>query len=117
MKESEIQRQILDYLEARGILAYRMNTGAMAAEYNGKQRFMRFGVAGMADILAFRVRERGVDDRGAWCLFTEIMPTWIEVKTTKGKQSKKQKSFQAQVEQHGHRYVLARSVEDVEGSL
>lgn len=53
MKESAIQKAILEYLAARHILGFRMNTGAMKGEYKGKQRFMRFGVAGMADILAF----------------------------------------------------------------
>lgn len=109
MKESAIQRAILDYLAARGILAFRMNTGAMAGEYNGKPRFLRFGVVGMADILAF-----------PWWpndSFKLTMPTWIEVKTATGKQSEHQKSFQHQVEQHGHTYIVARSVDDVEAIL
>ena len=96
MKESEIQRAILDYLASKGILAFRQNTGAMAGEYNGKKRFMRFGVPGMADILAF-----------------VPVPLWIEVKTPTGKQSEYQRSFQAQVQAYGHRYILARCVEDV----
>lgn len=101
MKESQIQKAILEWLAAKHILAFRMNTGAMAAEYKGKQRFMRFGVAGMADILAFQDGIRG------------IVPTWIEVKTATGRQSEMQKSFEAQVREHGHYYFVARSIEDV----
>lgn len=113
MKENHIQRAILDYLAARHVLAFRMNTGAMTGEYSGKKRFMTFGVVGMADILAFRIS--GVDARGTWCEC--IVPTWIEVKTATGKQSEFQKSFQRQVEEHGHKYVLARSVDDVVAAL
>jgi hypothetical protein len=113
MKESEIQRAILDYLAARHILAFRMNTGAVASEYKGKKRFMRFGTPGMADILAFQTR--GIDSKGNWCEFSQAI--WIECKAAKGKQSELQRSFQAQVEEHGHRYVIARSVEDVEAVL
>lgn len=114
MKESQIQKAILDYLAARHILAYRMNTGAMAGEYNGKQRFMRFGVVGMADILAFKVSAYPGHGYG---LIALIQPLWIEVKTATSKQSEHQKSFQRQVEEHGHKYIVARSVEDVEAVL
>jgi hypothetical protein len=40
MKESAIQKQILEYLSAERILAFRMNSGAMSGEYNGKTRFI-----------------------------------------------------------------------------
>lgn len=109
MKESAIQRAILEYLAVKGILAFRMNAGAMKVEYNGKSRFMRFGVAGMADILAFKLYGAGIECR------TGVI--WIEVKTAIGKQSELQKSFQHQVERYGHRYILARSVDDVEAAF
>jgi hypothetical protein len=120
MSETQIVRAILDYLAARRVLAYRMNTGAIEAEYKGKKRFMRFGVPGMADILAFKKRKTCYlttpaipnDYRGEI-----IMPLWLEVKTDKGKQSELQKSFQAQVEEEGHRYAVVRSIEDVAALL
>jgi hypothetical protein len=105
MKEAAIQRAILDYLAATGILAFRMNTGAVKIE----KRFMRFGSPGMADILAFpwQKRKSGSDEY-------YIDPiVWIECKAHSGIQSALQKSFQKQVEEHGHIYVIARSVEDV----
>jgi len=103
MKETDIQRAILDYLAARHMLAFRMNTGAMVSEYKGKKRFMRFGTPGMADVLTF----------GRYHFMDVSMPIWIEVKAEKGKQSELQKSFQKQVEREGHRYILAWSVDDV----
>ena len=117
MKESEIQRAILDYLASKGILAFRQNTGAMAGEYNGKKRFMRFGVPGMADILAFTTTHTGEKDYWGKGEITYSEPLWIEVKTLTGKQSEYQRSFQAQVEAHGHRYILARCVEDVAAAV
>jgi hypothetical protein len=45
------------------------------------------------------------------------LPVWIECKDSKGKQSDLQKSFQAQVEAEGHKYIVARSIEDVEAAL
>ena len=103
--EAQIQKAIMDWLQAKGILAFRMNTGAVHSEYKGKSRFMRFGVLGMADLVAFPMR--GIYPR----------VVWIEVKAPKGVQSELQKSFQKQVEDHGHRYILARSLEDVTSLL
>lgn len=110
MKESQIQHAILQFLAAKGILAFRMNTGAVKMD----ARFMRFGVPGMADILAFPEKQYPDGDHGTWKL---ALPTWIEVKTATGKQSELQKSFQKQVQWHGHKYVVARSIEDVERCL
>jgi hypothetical protein len=111
MKESEIQRLILDYLEAERILAFRMNSGVMKASYGGKSRRVRFGVAGMADVLAF------IQPDECDYPLSHQRVTWIEVKDEKGKQSDLQKSFQLQVESEGHRYILARSLEDVKQAL
>jgi hypothetical protein len=113
LSESQIQRAILDWLAAKGILAFRMNTGAIKSTYKGKDRFMRFGTPGMADVLVFEVAYYpfGPNHGG----FNKVM--WLEVKTATGKQSELQKSFQAQVESHGHRYIICRSVEDVEKAL
>ena len=118
MKESEIQRLILDYLEARRILAFRMNSGVMKGTYGGKSRFVRFGVAGMADVLAFPMTVAFVQSGPQTGNYRQMpMPYWIEVKDEKGKQTDLQKSFQEQVESEGHRYILARSLEDVKQAL
>jgi hypothetical protein len=103
--ESQVLRSILDYLAARHILAFRMNTGAIKLE----KRFVRFGAPGMADILAFPVWH----DCGKARMGSVL---WIEVKAEKGTQSAFQLSFQTQVEAAGHVYILARSIEDVEAA-
>jgi hypothetical protein len=112
--EGQVKAAIMEYLAVRHILAFRMQTGSMVGEYKGKTRLVSFGVPGMADILAFpRVEVEG------YCgvKHDEINPLWIECKAPKKKQSEPQKSFQAQVEAQGHRYIIARSIDDVEAAL
>lgn len=111
--EAQIQKSILDWLAAEHILAFRMNSGAVKSEHNGKQRFFRFGTPGMADILSFPFVLTCRNDVG----FGIDMIFWIEVKDEKGKQSELQKSFQEHVESYGHRYILVRSLEEVKKQL
>ena len=113
LTEAQIQRQILDWLAAKGILAFRMQSGATISSYKGKQRLVRYGVPGMGDIVAFPKSK--VPGAGSWPYVPA--PVWIEVKASKGKQSELQASFQKQVEGHGHTYLLARSLEDVQEAL
>ena len=37
---------------------------------------------------------------------------WIEMKTSKGRQSPEQKHFQTDMEKHGYKYVVCRSFQD-----
>ena len=101
--EALTQNAILEWLAAKRVFALRMNTGAMKID----KRFLRFGIPGMADILAFWPV---YDGRG-------FIPVWIEVKSDIGRQSALQKSFEVDVVQRGHCYILARSVEGVEEFL
>jgi hypothetical protein len=111
-KESVVQKQILEWLAAKHILAFRMQTGSAIKSYGGKTRKISFGVPGMADILAFPNKRSEFSSPEQW-----TQPTWIEVKAAKGKQSELQKSFQQQVEEAGHTYVICRCIEDLEGIL
>lgn len=115
--EREILRAVMDYLTAKRVLAFRMNSGTLPGRL-GKP--VSFGVAGMADVLAFpsyTKRRLGEEFGEDFATFTWIEPTWLECKTATGKQSELQKSFQAQVEAEGHRYALIRSIEDLEEAL
>jgi len=93
--EGHLLKSALEYLELKRVLAFRMNTGAFKTD----TRFVRFGVPGMADVLAFKQ-------------FNNI-PCWLELKAPKGVQSALQKSFQQQVEAEGHVYAIIRSIEDL----
>jgi hypothetical protein len=114
--EGALQKTILDWLAAKRVLAFRMNTGAVKTD----ARFFRFGVPGMADIVAFVHRfwcpECGWSSKHICdCGWGRVIPEvyWIEVKTKTGRQSELQRSFQKQVEDAGHRYVLARNLDAV----
>jgi hypothetical protein len=107
VSEKLTQKAILEWLAAKRVWATRMQTGAVVSEYKGKTRMLKFGVQGMADILAFWPV---YDGRG-------FLPVWIEVKSDIGRQSELQKSFEADVLERGHCYILARSVEGVEEFL
>jgi hypothetical protein len=91
--EGALLNLVMDWLAAERIFALRMNTGAVKID----KRFLRFGVPGLSDILAF----------------PSGRPVWIECKAPKGRQSELQKSFQDQVVGEGHIYVLAYSLDDV----
>jgi hypothetical protein len=71
-------------------------------------RPVSFGVKGMADILAFKLTRHHPAEGGD---FIDVF--WIELKADGNRQSEFQKSFQAQVEAHGHTYIVARSLEGV----
>ena len=114
MSEAQISRAIMDYLAATHIFAVRMNAGTQVLVSNGKRRAIHGHAPGTADILAFPIKHYLDGDFMWWKM---PMPLWIEVKTAKGKQSEMQKSFQVQVEAEGHKYVLARSVDDVIAAL
>lgn len=99
-EEAEIQSAILRYLSTRNadLRAWRSNSGlARSAD-----RAIRFGIPGQADISGILRGGRRLE---------------IEVKSSKGTQSKRQKVFQRVIEQFGGLYILARSVADVAARL
>jgi len=97
--ERAVLSQIMQYLKLQGCLVYRMNTGASVFQNaEGPRRFVRFGIRGMADVLAF-TRSGTV--------------VWVEAKSSTGRQSDTQRVFQEEVEAFGHVYVLANSVDVV----
>jgi hypothetical protein len=98
MKESYVQRQILDYLALKRIFHYRNNSGAFV---DSQKHFYRFGAVGSPDIV---------------CVI-HGQYVGIEVKAPKGGQSDHQKEFQKQLEAAGGRYILAYSLDDVLRSI
>jgi len=97
ISEHDLQKLILDYLALHRVFHYRQNTGAFAAEYKGKKRFVRFGVKGLPDIICV-VQGRYIG---------------IELKREKLEQSKAQVEFQVGLEHAKGKYILARTLEDV----
>ena len=99
MKESDVQRSILEYLQIKRIFHYRNNSGAFVfpETANTKRRFFKAGVVGSPDII---------------CVINGQF-VGIEVKKPGGKQNDNQIQFQKDLEKAGGKYVLAYSLDDV----
>jgi hypothetical protein len=101
MKESEIQAEILAYLESRGdFYGWRNNSGGYAPRPG---QFIKFGKEGSSDILGVHAPS------GRFVA--------IEVKTQTGKVSPAQKRFLDEVDRCGGLGLVARSVADVRVAL
>jgi hypothetical protein len=104
MRESEIQRSILDNLRWRGILAFRCQPAPVPVRKGnaivGFRRADAFNV-GMPDIVCV-IRGRFIG---------------IEVKSESGRQRPEQRVWQERIAHAGGTYVLARSWEDVLSAL
>ena len=99
--EHDIQGQILEWLSLHRIFHYRNNTGAVKASWNGKERFVRYGVKGAPDIIAV--------SKGRYI--------GIEVKRAGKGLSDKQVEFRDALLEAGGAYILARCIEDVMAEL
>lgn len=82
--ESQIQAEIKQYLQIKGWFVYKNHQSL--GSYKG-----------IADLTAIKNGQ----------------VLWIEVKTTRGKVSPYQEAFKCDIEHHGGRYIVARSVDDV----
>ena len=110
--EGAVMRAVLDWLAAKHIFAIRLNSGTQIGTHQGKKWAIHMAAPGTADIVAFPQYQGNC---GCGTLHRQITPTFIECKAPKGKQSELQKSFQAQVEAIGCKYILAFSLDDLEG--
>lgn len=100
--EGLILAQVLEYLKARGVYAWRNNTGAVRLEGRSGSRFVRYGMKGSADIL-------GVLDDGRFLA--------IECKAPAGRVTPEQSCFLGEIRARGGVAIVARCAEDVEREL
>jgi|SRR5580692_5885864 hypothetical protein len=103
MKESEIQKAILEWLAWKHVFHYRNNSGAFVfpETATSKRRFFKAGAVGAPDIVCV-VNGQYVG---------------IEVKAPRGRQSENQKEFQEKLEAAGGKYILAYSMDDVASAI
>jgi len=110
MKETEIQRAILDYLMYKGILCWRNQSIPVpirrGREIVGLRRADPHTV-GQPDIMAL-VRPKNA-------LYGVLVG--IEVKGAKGRLSPEQEAWRDKIVKAGGVWILARSIEDVEQGL
>lgn len=90
MTESQIQKQIIDYLKLSGYLVFRMNSGK--ARNN-----IRLCPPGTPDLLAINGRKN----------------VWIEVKTKNGKLNEDQIYMHDELARRYEKVIVVRSLNDV----
>ena len=93
--ETSLVKSCLTYLHAKGVMAWRNNSGGIVKE----KRFIRFGEVGSPDILG--------------CLGYTGRLLAIECKVGRNKLSEAQESWLARAEQRGALVIVARSVDDL----
>lgn len=97
LKESSIQRAILDYLEALGICHWRCNLGGVRARGASGGGWAKNPMKGFPDIAAL----------------IEGKLVGIEVKRPGGTMSPEQRMWRDKLNNAGARYIIATSVADV----
>ena len=98
--EHNIQNNIRQYLGSKGILCFRCNVGTIKT-FDG--RMFSTGLPdGFPDLFALPGNGQIV---------------FIECKTRKGKQREAQINFERIIKSRGYKYIIARSVEDVENGM
>jgi hypothetical protein len=105
VNESDIRREIMNFLRQTGKFALRLNSGKVRV----RGGWMQLCPEGTPDI---QVIERIVT---AYECSTHV--SWIETKDAKGKQREAQLAFQVECTRRGERYILARSLDDVLAAL
>lgn len=96
MKESELEKQCLEFLKLYPTIAGRkVKAGAQRHTFGGKSFMKKSTLAGMADILL--------------CIHGKYIE--VELKTETGKQSQVQKDHQEKIENAGGLYYIVRSFE------
>lgn len=98
MTETELCKQVKDFLEIKGLPIYRNNTGAVKT---GK-RFVRFGTVGSPDFI-------GHDFAGRY--------VGIECKVGSNKQSQGQVEFERVCNKYNAIYILCYNLDDLEKKL
>ena len=98
LKESDLQRQVLDHLSYLGVYCWRNNTGA----YKRGRTWIRYGKVGSADITGILKDGRRLE---------------IETKTSCGSLSEDQRHFAHAIQRNKGVYLVIRSLEELHHEL
>ena len=124
LSEAQVKRAVEEYLgyaQNQGKLWYsRLNAGDIyIPNKDGSKRVFKGAGAGTADLIVIQPGQVHLEymekqqGPGIPVAFT----TFVECKSSKGKQRPEQKEFQSKVEALHCRYAIVRSVEDLEEVL
>lgn len=98
--ERDIQKAIMQYLGAKGCWVMRMNSGKVIGSHKGRSWAIKLHDKGTADLMCFKDYDQA--------------PIWIETKTDSTDLSFEQQFFKGLAKKWGHRYIVARSIEDLQ---
>lgn len=103
MLEKDIEKAILEFLEAMGWFAWKNPTVGTWDQKKGVYRAPRnpYQIRGASDIIAIR----------------DGKVMWLEVKTPKGRQTKHQKMFEKRITENGGFYFVVRSIDDAREAI
>lgn len=103
VREMDLTRAVVDYLRAMGFMAWRQNVGqSKYTGRDGRDRFVKFGFAGLSDVL-------GVLPGGRFIA--------VETKVGSNTATADQAAFLAEVQSLGGVGILAYSLDDVDTRL
>jgi hypothetical protein len=106
-----IMRAVTDLLTAERVWWMRCNSGAMRY---GKNRLMRWGRVGMADLLALLpvITANTADE-----LVTVHRVVWLEIKRPGERITAEQQAFREEVEAEGHTYLIVMDAAELQAWL
>ena len=107
--ETEIIRAILKSLNLmRDVVAFRLNVGAVEADYQGRTRWVKFGIRGMADIGGWSTEYAGARKIARFLALEVKRPC----KNPAGKLTPQQADYLDRVKQAGGIAAVVTSVDE-----
>jgi len=108
--ESEIQKQIIDYLKLKHYFVMRLNSGSYAV--NGGKSFVRGCEPGTPDLLAFKVLGKRIGQPDH--IHVGLNLFFIEVKRPKGRVTELQEQKMIELEAYGAICLVIHSVDELQ---
>ncbi len=106
-KEADIQRTCLEYLDMKGIMYLRLNSGDVFSPGAGGKMYKVKGCPkGTADTLILDSMKMSISNAKAY-------PIFVEFKSSKGKQTIEQAEFERDVKSLGYEYYVIRSLDEL----
>lgn len=113
--EKQVQAAVRGYLEYKGYLVFRMNSGAIRSyRANGRQDLIRLMPIGTPDLMAFKIKRKNIYLNQEDITINEINLLFIEVKTHPNKPSQIQLNKMQELESYGAKCLVVYSIDDLE---
>lgn len=114
IKEADVQRACLEYLDAKRIMYLRLNSGdVFRPGASGKMYRVKGCPKGTADLLILQCTATKYKISLQKLIYTHPRPIFVEFKSSKGKVSQEQEAFNQEVTALGYEYHIVRSLDDL----